>query len=392
MLPAADGTIALGATYNSLLVGSGVSVGAFGPGWRARTGVDVKLIEASDGSVTYVSQDGVTGAYTKSGTIYVAPGEFKAGLVKTDGSGGVGWRITEHESGRQLLFTPGGRLKSIKDRNANETQFLDPAGDPTKITSTRGTDGARRAAILTNTSDRITSYQQIGDLGIGTRTATYAYAGTGAASVLSKITQPSGRTVEFGYDGTGNVTTVTLKNAAATAAGRTLIGYDGSHRVTSVKRVLTLATNDGATTRFAYPSATQTQVAGPTTDQALPVGSVPRTTYTVNSTTKRTSAATDPLGDLHGLQRRGLGHRRRRHQLLRTLRRRERRRVADEHVRADRLRDLDLVRQRQHGGQPDRGLPARPGAPTPRGTPPPSPTTAPATWRRRRTRSPRPRR
>ncbi len=46
-LPGIESNVTLGAAYNSLLVGSGIEVGAFGHGWRSRSGIDVQLFPAS---------------------------------------------------------------------------------------------------------------------------------------------------------------------------------------------------------------------------------------------------------------------------------------------------------------------------------------------------------
>lgn len=73
----------------------------------------------------------------------------------------------------------------------------------------------------------------------------------------------------------------------------TTFTYDSGHRVTSVARAN--PGNPDEVTRFAYPSGTSTVVAAPNTDQAQPVTSVPRTTYTLDST-DRVTTAVDPLG------------------------------------------------------------------------------------------------
>ena len=52
-----------------------------------------------------------------------------------------------------------------------------------------------------------------------------------------------------------------------------------------------------STTRFSYPSATQTLVADPTTDQSQSVASVPHTTYNLTTTgSQLVASATDPDG------------------------------------------------------------------------------------------------
>src|SRR5215472_16134684 len=71
------GNVTLGAAYNSLLIASTIETGAFGHGWRSRSGIDVKLIANSgDTALTFAAPDGVVGMFTCSsgctsaGTIY----------------------------------------------------------------------------------------------------------------------------------------------------------------------------------------------------------------------------------------------------------------------------------------------------------------------------------
>ncbi|MEU7614463.1 hypothetical protein [Micromonospora sp. NPDC049204] len=52
----------------------------------------------------------------------------------------------------------------------------------------------------------------------------------------------------------------------------------------------------GATTRFAYPTSSQTMVADPRQDLSQPVASVPHTPYDLNSD-KRVTKTTDPAGN-----------------------------------------------------------------------------------------------
>src|SRR5215472_12490311 len=85
-----EGNVPLGADYNSLLIGSSIETGAFGHGWRSRSGIDVKLIKNSDNTVTFAGPDGVTGTFTPTtGNNYSSPGVFKATLVKTSS----GWNL-----------------------------------------------------------------------------------------------------------------------------------------------------------------------------------------------------------------------------------------------------------------------------------------------------------
>jgi RHS repeat-associated protein len=287
ILPGVATDLTLGAAYNSLLVGSGLENGALGHGWRTRAGVDVRLFPADDGSVTYAAADGVVGVFTPSGTGYASPGEFKATLARD----GAGWKLTEHNSGRALSFTSAGLLDNTTDRNGNVTDVVYGSGEQqSRIVSDRGPSVVRNGNTGYGGNGFIASLNQSGTDGTS-RTTLYGYD---AAGNLSSITDPLGNVFTFGYDGAHNLTSIT--NPTTETPARTTITYDGQHRATSVTRLIGPKSNQVATTRFAYVSSTQTQVADANTDPSQPVGSVPHTTYTVNAD-KRVSDTTDPAGN-----------------------------------------------------------------------------------------------
>ncbi len=143
-----------------------------------------------------------------------------------------GWELTAHDSGQKTYFTTDGRPDKVADRNGNLTDFsYGTPGQSTKVVGSRGATGARTATVSTDAQCRITSYAQTGDF---TRTVSYSYGG----SAVTKITSPSGRTSTFGYDGSGNLTSITMTDAANSATEKAVIGYDTSHRVTSVRRAM----------------------------------------------------------------------------------------------------------------------------------------------------------
>lgn len=77
----------------------------------------------------------------------------------------------------------------------------------------------------------------------------------------------------------------------------TNLEYDSSERLTKLVRVNSAVAD--IVTRLAYPSATQTVVAGPNTNQSQPVTAVPRSTFYLDATGWVT-AATDPMGRAQG--------------------------------------------------------------------------------------------
>lgn len=281
-LPGIAETVTLGASFNSLLLSSDIADGAHGPGWRTRSGVDVRLIEADDDSVTYVAADGVVGTFTASGSGYTTPGEFKAKLAR-DGSG---WKLTENDSGKALFFTSAGLLDKTEDRNGNVTDFAYSDGKMTTVTSDRGI-GSVRSATVTYTGDRLTQYRHTGSDG-NWRQVSYAYDSAGRLTTIQSATW---RKVQFEYDTAGDLTKILMEGDTFVT-----ITYDGQHRVTSLTQVTDNATMRGSTTRLAYTSSTLTDVADPRQDLSQPVTSVPHTTYELDSN-KRVTEVTDPAGN-----------------------------------------------------------------------------------------------
>ncbi|WBB75506.1 DUF6531 domain-containing protein [Micromonospora sp. WMMD1128] len=281
-LPGIAGNVTLGASFNSLMLGSDLSVGAHGPGWRTRGGQDVKLYPADDGSVTYAAADGVVGKFTWSGSAYTTPGEFKAKLVKN----GTGWKLTENDSGKELFFTSDGLLDKTEDRNDNVTDYSYSGGQLTQVVSDRGGQYARTATV-TFVNGRLKTYEQSDGYNV-VRTVSYKYDTNNRLQAIDLL--GATRQWAFEYNGAGDLTKIWSKDDLYS-----VVTYDGQHRVTSFTQVTDTATGQGATTRFAYPTSSQTKMADPRQDLSQPVASVPHTTYDLNSD-KRVTKATDPAG------------------------------------------------------------------------------------------------
>lgn len=289
-LPTLSGSVTLGASFNSLLLGSSVPAGSMGPGWRTRSGADVRLFEAtSDRSVTYVAADGAIGKFTVDGSGYRSPGDFKAKLVR-DGSG---WKLSDNSSGGKLFFNSDGVLDRTEDRNRTEgragnlVDYVYTGAQWTSVVSDKGVGSARTVSV-SYTDRKVSKYRQAGSDGSSVREATYAYDSLGRLQTIQSTTP---RKVMFEYDSAGDLTKITTKPDTFV-----LITYDGQHRVTSVKQITDNPTGQGVVTRFAYTTADKTDVADSRQDQSRPVTEVPHSSYTLNSD-KRVTKATDPAGN-----------------------------------------------------------------------------------------------
>ncbi|WP_181419743.1 RHS repeat-associated core domain-containing protein [Arthrobacter psychrolactophilus] len=281
-LPGINSNQGLGATFNSL--STITAPGLVAPRWTMALGSAGSLATASTGMI-FTAGDGYAALFTAvsgSPTAYTPPVGVKADLVKT---GATGWTLTSRTSAQIITFDSDGRATKIADRNANNTTLIWSSNKPTQIVSTRGITAVRTATIAYDSGGLLASYSQTS--GGATRTASFARDTNGN---LTGFTDRAGMSTTFAYTG-GRVSTIT------TAAGAiTKLSYDSSGRVTKMEKTNTTAGSPGSSiTRLTYPTATQTLVAGPNTDQAVAVATGPRTTYTL-TTTKRVSAVTDSMG------------------------------------------------------------------------------------------------
>ncbi|WP_157431573.1 RHS repeat-associated core domain-containing protein [Actinomadura hibisca] len=279
-LPGIGGNLAVGAAYNSLLHAADAPTGIISAGWRTRLGQDVRLYKNSDDSLTFTGPDGTSGVFTKSGSGYSTPKEFKGDLVTQSGGG---WKYTDHGSARKHFFDGSGLPSKVEDRNGNVTDFTYTSGNISKITYKPKGETTGRSISVVFYNGRLARYEQNGTDG-AKRTVVYSYD---TSNRLSQIQWAAGEVARFDYDGSGNLNSVTNGKGAVTQ-----IAYDSGHRALSVTQVGSSASQ---VTRLAYPSDTQTKVADPNTDQSKAVADVPHTTYTLNAN-HRVTKTVDPAG------------------------------------------------------------------------------------------------
>lgn len=272
----------LGLMYQSLSQGSAsmVKAGAAGSGWFMPYGDDTKLVAASDGTVLFLAPDGRQGVFTpvSGSSSYTRPAGFKMALVKN----AAGWAMTDLQSRSVMQFTTAGRLSTVTDRNSQVTRFSYSADH---VSSIQLPNGQQFSASFT--SGKIASLTRPANSGLAAGAARYGYDASGRLASITRPALPGGAesVAKFTYSAAGDLASITDALGAVTS-----FIYDSARRVVSV-------TQSGATTRFHYASATQTQVADPNTDPATPVPSGPRTTYTLD-VNDRVISTSDPLGRL----------------------------------------------------------------------------------------------
>ncbi len=301
-LPGVRNDVAVSLSYNSSVFGSSVPsavTNSSGSGWVI-SGFDQRMVSNADNSVTYYGPGGLSGVFTSNGAGgYVSPPQFQATLT---GSHTAGYTLTAHASQQKLSFNTTGRLISDTDRDGNTTSYsYDGAGHPSMITSSRGPSAGRTVHVSVNPyGGQITGLSQTS--GSLTRSVSLGYSYQGH---LASVTDAAGGITRFASAvGTDTGQLITLTNPL----GKTSTLSFTSSKVSQVDQ----ANPDGAgtaSTRLSYPSASQTLVADPTTDQGQSVASVPHTTYTLTTDgTMLVSSATDPDGNQRSATYTGLAN------------------------------------------------------------------------------------
>ncbi|WP_432246120.1 RHS repeat domain-containing protein (plasmid) [Arthrobacter sp. G.S.26] len=283
-LPGINGDTPLGVVFNSQSTDTTGSDA--GPRWTLAAGAAGTLSSTSSG-VLYTAGDGYSALFTPvsgSTTAFTSPAGVKADLERTL-SPSLGYKLTSRTSATVVWFNDDGRTKLVEDRNGNDTVYGPATGKITTVTSHKGPSGARSATL---------TYDSLGDLSgftqtSGTSTRAVSFTRDGAGN-LESFTDFAGKTTDFAYTNS-RITTITPPTGGATT-----ITYDTNGKVTRITRANASSGSPGSSvTRIAYPSATQTLVAGPNTDLAVAVATGPRTTYALTAD-GRVSQATDPEG------------------------------------------------------------------------------------------------
>ncbi|MET8130532.1 fibronectin type III domain-containing protein [Streptomyces sp. NPDC005251] len=289
-VPSPGASFAFQRTYDS----SNATVGPLGRGWSMPYGMSVST--AANGAATVTAENGAQGVF------HLMPdGTYRpdAGINSTLVHNSTGYTLTL-PSLQTDLFSTGGQLTAIKDRNGQGLDF--------------GYTGTQLTAVT--------------DAAGGTSTLSY----DATSGRLKKVTLPDVRSVSYGYDTSGLLSVVTAVDGTPTT-----YGYDSGHRLTTVTdpqhhvvtantydstsgRVTKQVTNDGAhpanlTWDTAKQVATYTAATGGVTKDYYagnvllqhvdPDGST--TSYTYDAQLHVTSV-TDPNGDTTRMTYDATGH------------------------------------------------------------------------------------
>ncbi len=172
-------------TYNSQASSSDAP---FGYGWSFTYGISLSI---SGNDYTIKQENGAQVKFTKSGTDFIAPARANATLTQS----GSTYTFTRNKNAI-YTFDSGGLLTSAKDLNNYTTTITRPNSTTLKVV-----DAASSALTFTLTGTHITS-----------------------------LSDPTGRTMAFTYDGSGNLT-----QATDVGGGKTTFTYDSSHQMLTMR-------------------------------------------------------------------------------------------------------------------------------------------------------------
>lgn len=278
-LPGVAGSSAIGIAYNSLDTTGGENNNSYNlvNGWAYNFFNAGGLSLQSNGStVDFTDGSGAVWPFAPvsgSSTAYTSPSGLKATLTKT----ATGWTLYYLVSSTTVTFDSLGEFGAVTDRNGNAASLNWSTG---VFTTSAGTSGAHTASGSRSGST----------FSVSINGKTVSFTNNGSSNLVS-FQDPTGATTQFTYSGTLLTKILNPNNA------ETDISYDSSRRVTEVDQ---LNSGSGAagtsTTRFAYVSTTETDVAGPNTSTSVAVSTGPHVTYTVNASTQLVTQATDQMG------------------------------------------------------------------------------------------------
>lgn len=251
-------------------------VSGLGTGTLYASSSNVVLVDASGQKVTFTPVSGSTTAFT-------APPEARYTLSRTS----TGYTVLAWDSQTTTHFTAEGRASKVVDRFGNtSTITVDAQSVPTKLAGWQGPAAARTTWMTSGAAEDT--------VGVGSSASSLLRSWKLGVSNgrYSVVTNPRGKVTTISYDSAGRISKV-----EAPGGNYTKIAYDSKGRVVSVATPgIGGSTSAEAVTRFAYPDATKTLVAGANTDPGAAVNTAPHTTYTLTAAGQRVSAVTDADG------------------------------------------------------------------------------------------------
>lgn len=267
-IPGRSYPLAIERTYNSQNASTN---SPFGYGWTYNYGMSLATSGTSPNEVATITQeDGSQATFNQpaSGNSW-APSAPRFIATLTYNPGSSTWTFVRQ--GRDTYtFNSSGQVTQATDLNGYNTTFSYTSGNLTTITDP------------------------------ASRTLTFTWTGSNITKVTDSNVSGNTRTVQYGYDGSGNLTSVTDLNG-----GITDFAYDGSHRMT-LMRMPNFHSNGALGT--APSSCTSTPVSDAVNNHYNSSGQVDcqwdqngnKTTFTYSGTPQTTAGGTTVITDPSG--------------------------------------------------------------------------------------------
>jgi RHS repeat-associated protein len=236
--------LSVGRYYNSLSATMSEFGGReFGSSWILGTGVDVYLKFFPGGAIGYYGESGFATRFLPNDDgSYRSPSGVGATLTRNqDGS----YKLTSHADGSKQNFRADGMLASLEDANGNRIEFSYVASNwmqvtnGWKLTQIRDTQGRTTTLTYNDTIERLTRITDPSG-----RIYQYGYNGNGQ---LTSYTDPANKVTTYTYNGAGMLSRITHPKG-----NQTRFTYDADRRVLTVKRVTNNSTGVGPTTTYTY--------------------------------------------------------------------------------------------------------------------------------------------
>jgi RHS repeat-associated protein len=230
----------------------------YGRSWEVNTGWDIWLATNHPDGVNLYGPSGTALHFVKnSDGSFTSPAGLDATLVR---NGDLTYTLTFNATQEKYNFSSDGlSFLSDVDRNGNAITFA--------------YNSSGSLASMTDTQGRVTTFSYTTPTGCTAPTSD---------GFVKKMTDPSGRTYQYGYDSNCNLTTLTDAANKVTSFGYdasfnltkitdpngsvTNLSYDSATRVTSITRVTNVSQGTGPTTTYGYNTGAGSCAPAPTGD------------------------------------------------------------------------------------------------------------------------------
>lgn len=262
LLKSTDATLAapgFGFRQDRFYNGLSTNWGTLGGGWDYNSSTNQIGLGLGSGVADFFGPNGTIVRFSGSGSTFTAPAGSNMTLTKI-GSGTFAYVVTLNRSGERWVFDQVGRLSGTQDRNGVGEYYALSTGQVYTVSAWGSNRANTQASWGYNFSQNSPTENPTDLEDSAGRTVQYGYDGS---SRLSTVTAMDGAVTTYAYDPNGRIATITQPSAGTTGGTSTVaFGYDSQSRVTTVTQQ-NASTTWGAVansvTTFAYSAGLTTQ-------------------------------------------------------------------------------------------------------------------------------------